>query len=162
LEKFSSEFFNVLFIFLSSGPYGSKSPRKGGEDPQLQLMVAKTAAMRFEELLVPQLDRLVPPLRLKEGSISPRYRLDGPGISPRDRRPTDPKEAAAAGKERKSAELPSPRDRKSAAEMPSPRERKSASELPSPREKMGEGVSPRGDAKEKSMTPRDDGGPEHK
>jgi hypothetical protein len=65
LEKILSDFVNVLFIFLSPGPYGSKSPRKGGEDPQLQLMVAKTAALRFEELLVPQLDRLVPPLRLK-------------------------------------------------------------------------------------------------
>jgi hypothetical protein len=100
--------------------------------------------MRFDELL-PQLDRLVPPLKLKEGSISPRYRPDC-GLSPRDKRPDE-----SGGRKEMS------RERKGEGEVVSPREKR-LPELASPRDK--EGASPR-DGKEKSVSPRDEG-PDHK
>ena len=130
-----------FFSFSSSGPYGSKSPRKGGDD---QPIVGKTASMRFDELL-PRLDRLVPPLKLKEGSISPRYGPLDALVSPRDRRPDD-----SSG--RKKEEGVSPRERK-LTDMPSPRERTeegAAAVVPTPR-----------DGKEKSVSPREDG-PDYK
>lgn len=120
------------------GPYGSKSPRKGGasdEQPSAGLG-GKTASMRFDELL-PQLERLVPPLKLKEGSISPRYRPP-PDLSPR--------EAGGPGGRKDHQGGISPRA------LPSPREGAPVAAI-SPREAAA--------AKEKSISPREDG-PDYK
>ncbi len=93
--------------------------------------------MRFDELL-PQLERLVPPLKLKEGSISPRYRPP-PDLSPR--------EASGAGrKDHPAGGGVSPRS------LASPREG-APTAVVSPREAAA--------AKEKSVSPREEG-PDYK
>jgi len=95
--------------------------------------------MRFDELL-PQLERLVPPLKLKEGSISPRYRPP-PDLSPREA--SGGRKDHGGGMSPRGVLLPSPRDGGAPIAAISPREAAAAA------------------AKEKSISPRDDG-PDYK